>query len=135
MTSALGPETCALLGTEVCAHAGMEHKTPKVARLLIIPPPPPPPAPAGSAEFALVPAPALWNRTTPAKCAPRRRTRLHRWRSLPVPATAECSRPSKRVAPARHCSVAHRRPGLPAECAPPAATLPRDGYRLRRPRN
>src|SRR5258708_24042853 len=109
MTSALGPETCALLGTELCAHEGIEHKTANVARPLIILPPPP--APAGSAEFASVPARARWNRTTPAKCAPHHLIRLHRWRSLPVPATAEYSRPSRPAAPAPHCSVEHPRPG------------------------
>src|SRR4030088_2366503 len=160
MTSALGPETCALLGAELCACPSAQHKTATmpstifwlaqrfsaanqpallrgalapVVRLLIIPPPPP--APARSAEFASVPARARWNRTTPAKCVPHRLIRLHQWRSLPVPATAECSRPSRPAAPAPHCSIAHPRPGLPAECAPPAAPPPPDGYRLRRPRN
>src|SRR5712675_1275739 len=98
MTSALGPETCALLGAELCAHADIEHKTANVARLLIIPLPPP--APAGSAEFASVPARARWNRTTPAKCAHRHPIRRHRWRSLPDPVTAEYSRPSRPAAPA-----------------------------------
>src|SRR5712671_1728293 len=127
MTSALGPETCALLGAELCAHADIEHKTANVARLLIIPLPPP--APAASAEFASVPARARWNRTTPAKCAPHRLIRLHQWRSLPVPARAECLRRSRPAAPARRCSVACPRPGLPAECAPPVATPPQDGCR------
>src|SRR5229473_6342747 len=81
---------------------------PAVARPLIILPPPP--APAGSTEFASDPARARWNQTTPAKCAPRRPIRHHQWLSLPDPATAEYSRPSRPAELVPRYSVAHPRP-------------------------
>ena len=54
-------------------------------------------APASAAEFASGPDRGPRDRTTRAWCARRLRCRPRRWRSPPVPATAECWRRSKRA--------------------------------------
>jgi len=56
----------------------MKSGRPSCTDVLFVLIPPPPPARAWSAKCASKPARARWNRTTPAKCAPRRPTRRRR---------------------------------------------------------
>src|SRR5579863_222540 len=106
---------------------------PEVARLTFIPPPPP--APAWSAEFASTPARARWNRTTPAKCAPRHPTRRRRWLLLPVPARAEYWRRLRLAGSAPHFPIASPPRAPPAKSAHPPKALLRGGSRLPQLRN
>src|ERR1017187_6403101 len=91
--------------------------------------PPPPPKQASSAKFSSIPVRARWNRTTPAKCVPRRRIRHRRWQWPLVPTTAECWHLSKPAAPAPRWQTVHRPCARLAECEPRPVVRPPGGFR------